>query len=69
MVTSAVTYFEALIEMLDSDVVLRADFGPLPAGGVMVVRGAETVARNTLLGRRFHDQRSQDRRHGRPRGP
>ena len=36
--------FEALLEVLDPDVVLRADLGPLPAGGSRVVRGAEAVA-------------------------
>jgi RNA polymerase sigma factor (sigma-70 family) len=36
--------FEALVAVLDPDVVLRADVGPL-AGGTRVTRGAETVAR------------------------
>ena len=36
--------FEALLEVLDPDVVLRADRGPL-AGGARQVRGAEAVAR------------------------
>jgi RNA polymerase sigma factor (sigma-70 family) len=35
--------FEALLEVLDPDVVLRADLGP--AGGLTQLRGAETVAR------------------------
>jgi RNA polymerase sigma-70 factor (ECF subfamily) len=33
--------FEALLEVLDPDVVLRADFGPL--GGTLEIRGAEAV--------------------------
>ena len=36
--------FEALLEVLDPDVVLRADLGPLPAGGWREIRGAEAVA-------------------------
>jgi RNA polymerase sigma factor (sigma-70 family) len=36
--------FEALLEVLDPDVVLRADRGPL-AGGAREVRGAQAVAR------------------------
>jgi RNA polymerase sigma factor (sigma-70 family) len=35
--------FEALVAVLDPDVVLRADMGPL-AGGTSEIRGAETVA-------------------------
>jgi RNA polymerase sigma factor (sigma-70 family) len=38
--------FEALVAVLDPDVVLRADAGA--AGGARVVRGAETVARQAL---------------------
>jgi RNA polymerase sigma-70 factor (ECF subfamily) len=37
--------FEALIEVLDPDVVLRADFGP---GRTLEVRGAEEVARRAF---------------------
>jgi RNA polymerase sigma factor (sigma-70 family) len=40
--------FTALLAILDPDVVLRADLGPGPAGGVREVRGAETVARQAL---------------------
>jgi RNA polymerase sigma factor (sigma-70 family) len=36
--------FEALLAVLDPDVVLRADLGPLPTGGSREVRGAEAVA-------------------------
>jgi RNA polymerase sigma-70 factor, ECF subfamily len=36
--------FDALVAVLDPDVVLRADLGPLPRGGSRQVRGAETVA-------------------------
>jgi RNA polymerase sigma factor (sigma-70 family) len=39
--------FEALVAVLDPDVVLRADFGAA-AGGVRVVRGAEAVASQAL---------------------
>jgi RNA polymerase sigma-70 factor (ECF subfamily) len=39
--------FDALIAVLDPDVVLRADVGPA-AGGVREVHGAETVARQAL---------------------
>jgi RNA polymerase sigma-70 factor, ECF subfamily len=39
--------FQALLEMLDPDVVLRVDLGPA-AGGAMEVRGAEAVARQAL---------------------
>jgi len=40
--------FEALLEVLDPDVVLRADQGALPVGASRVVRGAATVARQAL---------------------
>jgi RNA polymerase sigma factor (sigma-70 family) len=40
--------FEALIAVLDPDVVLRADVGAPPAGMSGEVRGAETVARAAL---------------------
>jgi RNA polymerase sigma-70 factor (ECF subfamily) len=39
--------FEALLEVLDPDVVVRADQGALPAGS-RVVRGAREVARNAM---------------------
>jgi RNA polymerase sigma factor (sigma-70 family) len=39
--------FEALLALLDPDVVLRTDVGPLP-GGFREVRGADTVARQAL---------------------
>jgi RNA polymerase sigma factor (sigma-70 family) len=38
--------FEALLEMLDPDVVRRVDFGP--AGGYNELRGAEAVARQAI---------------------
>ena len=41
--------FEALLEVLDPDVVLRADVGPLPAGGSREVRGAREVAGQALF--------------------
>jgi RNA polymerase sigma factor (sigma-70 family) len=41
--------FQALLEVLDPDVVLRADFGPLPAGGSREVRGARAVAGQALF--------------------
>jgi hypothetical protein len=40
--------FEALLEVLDPDVVLRADLGPL-AGGSREVRGARAVAGQSLF--------------------
>jgi RNA polymerase sigma factor (sigma-70 family) len=40
--------FEALLEVLDPDVVLRADRGALPIGASRVVRGAAAVARQAL---------------------
>jgi RNA polymerase sigma-70 factor, ECF subfamily len=40
--------FEALLEVLDPDVVLRTDFGPL-AGGFREVRGARLVAGQALF--------------------
>ena len=40
--------FEALVAVLDPDVVLRADLGPLPTGGSREVRGAEAVAGQAL---------------------
>src|SRR5215211_4726465 len=40
--------FEALLEVLDPDVVLRADLGPLPTGGSREVRGAAAVAGQAL---------------------
>ncbi|MFC9839292.1 sigma-70 family RNA polymerase sigma factor [Rhodococcus sp. NPDC127530] len=40
--------FDALVAVLDPDVVLRADTGALPAGASTMVRGAETVAGRVL---------------------
>ena len=40
--------FEALLEVLDPDVVLRADLGSLPTGGSREVRGAAEVASQAL---------------------
>ena len=40
--------FEALLEVLDPDVVLRADQGAVPAGATRVVRGAANVARQAF---------------------
>jgi ketosteroid isomerase-like protein len=40
--------FDALVAVLDPDVVLRADLGPLPAGGSREVRGAAAVAGQAL---------------------
>src|SRR5215218_6420289 len=40
--------FEALLEVLDPDVVLRADLGTLPTGGSREVRGAAAVAGQAL---------------------
>src|SRR6266508_2509587 len=40
--------FDALVAVLDPDVVLRADLGPLPADGSREVRGAAAVAGQAL---------------------
>jgi RNA polymerase sigma factor (sigma-70 family) len=40
--------FEALLEVLDPDVVLRADAGAVPAGAAIEVRGAAAVAGRAL---------------------
>ena len=40
--------FEALVAVLDPDIVLRADAGAVPAGASRVVRGAEAVAQQAL---------------------
>jgi RNA polymerase sigma factor (sigma-70 family) len=40
--------FDALVAVLDPDVVLRADLGPLPGGGSREVRGAAAVAGQAL---------------------
>ncbi|WP_405915363.1 RNA polymerase sigma factor SigJ [Streptomyces sp. NBC_00728] len=47
--------FEALVAVLDPDVVLRADAGPKAVGPAVsrLVRGAETVARQALAFARF----------------
>ena len=41
--------FEALLEVLDPDVVLRADFGALPTAESRVVRGAQAVASQAMF--------------------
>jgi RNA polymerase sigma factor (sigma-70 family) len=41
--------FERLVAVLDPDVVLRRDFGPVAAPGWGEVRGAEEVARQALI--------------------
>jgi RNA polymerase sigma factor (sigma-70 family) len=41
--------FDRLIAVLDPDIVLRADVGPLPAGGSGEVRGAAEVARQAVM--------------------
>lgn len=41
--------FERLVAVLDPDVVLRRDFGPLAAAASREVRGAEEVARQALI--------------------
>jgi RNA polymerase sigma-70 factor, ECF subfamily len=45
--------FEALLELLDPDVVLRVDRGPVPARVSREFRGAEAVARRALAGARL----------------
>jgi hypothetical protein len=50
--------FEALVAVLDPDVVLRADSGAAPAAMSVEVRGAEAVARQALsFSRRGYDTR------------
>ncbi|MBS2536144.1 sigma-70 family RNA polymerase sigma factor [Catenulispora sp. NF23] len=44
--------FAALVAVLDPDVVLRADYGTLPAG-LRLLRGAEAVAKQALMFGRF----------------
>jgi len=45
--------FEALVAVLDPDVVLRADVGAVPAGASREVRGASAVAEQALTFSRF----------------
>jgi RNA polymerase sigma-70 factor (ECF subfamily) len=45
--------FEALLEILDPDVVLRVDRGPIPARVPRELRGAETVAKRAIGGARL----------------
>jgi RNA polymerase sigma factor (sigma-70 family) len=45
--------FEGLLALLDPDVVLRADFGPVPARVPREIRGAEAVAKRALAGARL----------------
>ena len=45
--------FEALLELLDPDVVLRVDRGPVPARVPREFRGAKTVAGRALAGARL----------------
>jgi RNA polymerase sigma factor (sigma-70 family) len=45
--------FDALMAVLDPDVVLRADRGAGPAGGLTEIRGAAAVAGQALAFRRF----------------
>ncbi|GAB2952988.1 RNA polymerase sigma factor SigJ [Micromonospora polyrhachis] len=49
--------FDALVAVLDPEVVLRADTG-LPGAGLRVVRGAAAVAGQALTFRRFGNSRS-----------
>ncbi|MFD7442070.1 RNA polymerase sigma factor SigJ [Streptomyces sp. NPDC059909] len=45
--------FDALLSLLDPDVVLRVDGGVLAAGATKLVRGAESVAGQALMYQRF----------------
>jgi RNA polymerase sigma-70 factor, ECF subfamily len=45
--------FDALVAVLDPDIVLRSDGGPTRLGATVVVRGAENVARQALMFRRL----------------
>ena len=40
--------FEALMAVLDPEVVVRADEGALPEGALRIVRGADAVARSAV---------------------
>ena len=42
--------FEALVAVLDPDIVLRADFGPAHPAASTVIRGAAAVARQATIG-------------------
>jgi RNA polymerase sigma factor (sigma-70 family) len=44
--------FEALVELLDPDIVLRVDRGVLPAGASREIRGAQAVAEQARTGAR-----------------
>jgi RNA polymerase sigma factor (sigma-70 family) len=46
--------FEALVAVLDPDIVLRSDGGVLRPGASVVVRGAAAVASQALMFRRLH---------------
>ena len=46
--------FEALLELLDPDVVLRVDRGPVPARVPREFRGAEAIASRALAGARLN---------------
>jgi ketosteroid isomerase-like protein len=46
--------FEALVAVLDPDIVLRSDGGALRPGASVVVRGAAAVASQALMFRRLH---------------
>jgi RNA polymerase sigma factor (sigma-70 family) len=73
--------FDALLAVLDPDVVLRADAGGVPAGVSRVIRGAPAVAGERRsgdrcrcgwaagLGARVHGQGREDRRDRHPRRP
>src|SRR5207237_1342803 len=45
--------FDALVAVLDPDVVLRADTGAMPAGGLTQIHGAAAVAGQALTFARF----------------
>jgi RNA polymerase sigma factor (sigma-70 family) len=45
--------FDALLAVLDPDVVVRADYGAVPAGASREVRGAQVVAEQALTFSRF----------------
>jgi len=44
--------FEALLAVLDPDVVLRSDLGGVPGAAARIVRGAAAVAKGAMLGSR-----------------
>jgi hypothetical protein len=45
--------FDALLAVLDPDIVLRADRGAMPPGASMIIRGARVVAERAMMFAKF----------------